>query len=125
MRTTIAIVDDNSFLINTVKEKLSFFEDLQFKFSANNGTDLLLKLGDNSNLDLILMDINMPKKSGVHLIKEFKRFNLNHISKIVVISGEIDKRVLNEALREGVKHFLVKPFDQDSFKAKITPVLKG
>ena len=36
----IAIVDDNSFLIKTIQEKLSFFEDFMLKFTAFNGLDL-------------------------------------------------------------------------------------
>ena len=43
MKIKIAIVDDNSFLIKAVTEKLSFFEDLEVKFTATHGSDLLLK----------------------------------------------------------------------------------
>ena len=52
MNIKIAIVDDNTFLINAVKEKLSFFDDLNFKFSAMDGSDLLNQLEENHNLDL-------------------------------------------------------------------------
>lgn len=40
----IAIIDDNSFLISSIKEKLSFFEEIQVKYTANNGADLLENL---------------------------------------------------------------------------------
>ena len=73
MNIKIAIVDDNSFLINAVKEKLSFFEDLNFKFSALNGSDLLVKLEDNHNIDLILMDIEMPILNGIETTEIVKQ----------------------------------------------------
>ena len=60
MNIKIAIVDDNTFLIHAIKEKLSFFEELKFKFSATNGSELLQQLEDNFHIDLILMDIEMP-----------------------------------------------------------------
>jgi CheY-like chemotaxis protein len=65
MKIRIAIADDNKFLISTIKEKLSFFEDLTYEFSAENGEELLNKLRNNSAIDLILMDIEMPVMNGI------------------------------------------------------------
>ena len=64
MTLRVAIVDDNSFLIHAVKEKLSFFEDVTVKHTSLNGSELLSKLEENHNIDLILMDIEMPITNG-------------------------------------------------------------
>ena len=61
----IAIADDNSFLIKTIQEKLSFFDDFVIKFTAVNGEDMIEKLEKNHAVDLILMDIEMPKMNGI------------------------------------------------------------
>ena len=68
----IVIVDDNVFLQKAVAEKLSFFEDLTLKFTALNGVDLLDKLAKNKNIDLILMDIEMPECNGIEATKLVK-----------------------------------------------------
>ena len=68
----IGIIDDNSFLINAIKEKLSFFDDLQIKFSAIHGEDLLQKLAENHNVDVLLMDIEMPVLNGIEATKAVK-----------------------------------------------------
>ena len=60
MNIKIAIVDDNSFLIKAVEEKLSFFKQLDVKFSVMNGSELLRKLNDNHNLDLIYKRMKGP-----------------------------------------------------------------
>ena len=65
MTLKIAIVDDNSFLIHAIKEKLSFFDDIAVKVTAMDGSELLKKLEDYRNLDLILMDIEMPVLDGI------------------------------------------------------------
>ena len=59
------IVDDNTFLIKAIQEKLSFFDDIQIKFTALDGSDLLTKISNNHNIDVILMDIDMHILNGI------------------------------------------------------------
>ena len=61
----IAIVDDNTFLQKTIQDKLSFFADVEVRMKAIHGQDIIEKLEKNHNLDLILMDIEMPKMNGI------------------------------------------------------------
>ena len=61
----IAIVDDNTFLQKTIQDKLSFFTDIEVRMKAIHGQDIIEKLEKNHNLDLILMDIEMPKMNGI------------------------------------------------------------
>ena len=53
MNFKIAIAEDNSFLARAVIEKLSFFNDLNFKFNGVNGAELIGKLETNHNIDVI------------------------------------------------------------------------
>ena len=62
MAIRIAIAEDNSFLLKAILEKLSFYPDLEVKFHASDGEEFLEKLEKNSNIHLVLMDIEMPKK---------------------------------------------------------------
>ncbi|WP_290507177.1 hypothetical protein [Algoriphagus sp.] len=64
MAIKLAIAEDNSFLLKAVKEKISFYPELNLKFHAFNGEELLKKLEEDSNVQLILMDIEMPKWMG-------------------------------------------------------------
>ena len=64
MKLKIAIAEDNHFLAKAVIEKLSFFDDFVFKFKAANGAEMVRKLEANHNIDVILMDIQMPNMDG-------------------------------------------------------------
>ena len=94
MNIKIAIADDNSFLTTTVKEKLSFFSDLNFKYSATNGSDLLTKLEENHNIDLILMDIEMPILNGIETTEIVKN-KYPHIKIIMLTVFDNDEHIFN------------------------------
>ncbi|MCB0471313.1 MAG: response regulator transcription factor, partial [Flavobacteriaceae bacterium] len=105
MNIKIAIVDDNSFLISTVKEKLSFFEDIDFKFSAMNGSDLLTKLEENHNLDLLLMDIEMPVLNGIETVEIVKQ-KYPQIKIIMLTVFDNDENIF-KAIKAGADGYLL------------------
>lgn len=123
MNIKIAIVDDNKFLINAVKEKLSFFEDLSFKFSAMNGSDLLSKLEHNHNLDLILMDIEMPVLNGIETTEIVKQ-KYPHIKIIMLTVFDNDENIFN-AIKAGADGYLLKEINAKDLHSGILETLNG
>ena len=123
MNIKIAIVDDNSFLIATVKEKLSFFDDLDFRFSAFNGSELLTKLEDNFNLDLILMDIEMPVLNGIETTELVKN-KYPHIKIIMLTVFDNDENIFN-AIKAGADGYLLKEINAKDLHNGIVETLNG
>lgn len=102
----IAIIDDNSFLISSIKEKLSFFEEIQIKFSACDGLDLMKKLEVNHNVDVILMDIEMPNLNGIEATKLVKQ-KYPQIKIIMLTVFDNDENIFN-AIKAGADGYLLK-----------------
>lgn len=123
MYIKIAITDDNSFLINSVKEKLSFFSDLNFKFSAHDGSELLSKLEDNHNLDLILMDIEMPILNGIETTEIVKQ-KYPHIKIIMLTVFDNDENIFN-AIKAGADGYLLKEINAKKLHDGIIDTLNG
>ena len=123
MKIKIAIVDDNSFLISTVKEKLSFFKDLDFKFSALNGSELLIKLEANHNLDLILMDIEMPILNGIEAT-EIVKHKYPHIKIIMLTVFDNDENIFN-AIKAGADGYLLKDVNPQVLHNGIVETING
>jgi len=123
MKTKIAIVDDNTFLIKTVEEKLSFFEDLEVKFTAMNGANVLEKLEDNHNLDLILMDIEMPILNGIEATEKVKQ-KYPHIKIIMLTVFDNDKNIFN-AIKAGADGYLLKEINAGDLHSGIVETLNG
>lgn len=118
----VLIIDDDDGVLEVLEMYCDDLDYFRHIVKAKNGLEAASKL-NNQAFDLILMDINMPKKSGVELISEFSRFKLNKLSSVVIISGEIDRKLVEQASKFGVKNFIVKPFDEKSFKDKVTPII--
>lgn len=123
MKIKIAIVDDNSFLIRTVEEKLSFFEDLEVKFTAIHGTDLLKTLEDHHNLDLILMDIEMPILNGIEATEKVKQ-KYPHIKIIMLTVFDNDENIFN-AIKAGADGYLLKEINAGDLHSGIVETLNG
>ena len=123
MKIRIAIVDDNTFLIKAVEEKLSFFDDLIVKFNAMNGEDLLEKLEGNHNLDLILMDIEMPVMNGIEATEKVKQ-KYPHIKIIMLTVFDNDENIFN-AIKAGADGYLLKEINAGDLHSGIVETLNG
>ncbi|TYA74986.1 response regulator [Seonamhaeicola marinus] len=119
----IAIADDNSFLIKVVKDKLSFFEDFKVSFTAFDGSDLLEKLQINHNLDIILMDIEMPNKNGIEATEIVKQ-KYPHI-KIIMLTVFDDDENIFKAIKAGADGYLLKEVNPKDLEIGIKETLKG
>lgn len=119
----IAIVDDNSFLISSIKEKLSFFEEIQVKFTATNGSELVEKLEKNSNIDAILMDIEMPIMNGIEATLITKQ-KYPQIKIIMLTVFDNDENIFN-AIKAGADGYLLKDVNPHALFGGIVETLNG
>ena len=99
MKTRLAIVDDNTFLARAINEKLSGFEDLNIKYTVHNGSEFLAKLEKNHNLDIVLMDIEMPVLDGIETVNIVKQ-KYPHIKVLMLTVFDNDE---NKAIQETVE----------------------
>jgi DNA-binding NarL/FixJ family response regulator len=123
MPVRIAIVDDNIFLQKAVAEKLSFFDDLVLKFTAVDGNDVQQKLGKSKNIDLILMDIEMPECNGIEATKIIKS-KYPQIKIIMLTVFDNDENIFN-AIKAGADGYLLKEVNPNELYQGIIETLNG
>jgi len=123
MNIKIAIVDDNTFLTKAVRDKLSFFEDINIKWSALDGSLCLKELEENHNLDLILMDIEMPVLNGIETTQVVKQ-KYPHIKIIMLTVFDNDENIF-KAIQAGADGYLLKEVSPDDLYTGITETLNG
>ena len=120
-KSVIMIVDDdvsyNELLATMVKR--SGHSPYQV-FNGKEAIDAVKNL--NIRPALVLCDIKMPEMNGIEFVKENidKNYNLN----ICMITGQLDRAALLEALQLGAIDFMTKPIQLDKFNEKIQRLLK-
>jgi len=119
----IAVAEDNGFLAKAVEEKISFFDDLKFKFRGINGDDFIGKLEQDHNVDVILMDIQMPEKDGI-ATTEYVKNKYPHIKILMLTVFDDDDNIFN-AIQAGADGYLLKETNPTELHKAITDVLEG
>lgn len=119
----IAVVDDNSFLTKATQEKLSFFDDFEIKFTAFDGKNAIEKLEMNHNIDLILMDIEMPIMNGIEATQIVKN-KYPQIKIIMLTVFDNDENIFN-AIKAGADGYLLKEVNPKDLQQGILDTLSG
>ena len=123
MITKIAITEDNFLLAKSVQERLSFYEEFKIKFLSVNGKDLIDKLEKDTNIDLILMDIEMPVMNGIQAT-EFVKNRYPQIKILILTVFDNDENIFN-AIKAGADGYLLKETSPQQLQKSITEVLAG
>ena len=121
-KTDVIIIDDDREVTDVLEAYLEDMDIFRNIILARDGDEASQKLR-NQKFACILLDINMPKRTGIDLMKELGRGNPNSLQSVIVVSGSLDKGVMKESVKMGIRHFLVKPFDQEVFFKKIRGML--
>jgi len=119
----IVIADDNAFLIKAVQEKLSFFEDFSVKYTAFDGVNLLEKIEKDHNVDLILMDIEMPKMNGIEATNTIKQ-KYPQIKIIMLTVFDNDENIF-KSIKAGADGYLLKEVNPKDLQQGIIDTLNG
>lgn len=120
----IAVAEDNSLLAKSIQEKIGFFGDeLRFKFRAIHGQDLLQKLAQDSNVDVILMDIQMPEMNGIEATKQVVE-KYPYI-KVIMLTVLDDENHIFQAIQAGANGYILKDEPPHKLLSGILEIMQG
>ena len=114
----ILIVDDSSVMRKVIKAAADVL-DLESE-EAQDGVEALDILSKNYRaIDLILLDWNMPQKTGFEVLQEIKNTENYKEIPVMMVTTEGHKASIVAAVRAGADNYLVKPFTVDELESKI------
>ena len=118
----ILVVEDDSFLLQMYATKL---ETEKYKvFTASTGSEAL-SLVEKEDLDLILLDLNLPEVDGFNVLEELKSNPKTKHIPVLVLTNFSQKEDIDRCLDLGAEDFLIKAhFVPSEVIEKIKKILK-
>ncbi|MDR3321120.1 MAG: response regulator [Synergistaceae bacterium] len=75
--------------------------------------------------DLILLDIEMPRMSGFEVLEEMGRDPRLKKIPVIFLTSHAETDNVVTALRQGARDYIVKPFEPDALRSRVSKVLGG
>jgi two-component system chemotaxis response regulator CheY len=111
------VIDDSRtvrILIGTILREIGL-EVLE----AGNGVEALDQLKRNQDVELMLVDWNMPQMNGLDFIRLVRAQRAYDAVRILMVTSEAQGEQVNQALKAGANEYLMKPFNKDILVAKL------
>lgn len=117
MKPTIMIADDVSLNVDML---MDIFEDEYDILTAMDGNeaDALIHTYEN-RISAVLLDVNMPGKSGIDLLSEIKHSKDNSYLPVLMITTDCSSQMEQECLELGATDFIKKPFNPLLVKTRV------
>ncbi|TKK67438.1 response regulator [Ilyomonas limi] len=120
----ILVVDDETDLEILIKQKFRRqIRERQYEFVfAVNGVDALKKLAENSDVDVVFSDINMPEMDGLTLLTKLNE--ISPLTKAVIVSAYGDMDNIRTAMNRGAFDFVCKPVNFDDLEVTLNKTIQ-
>lgn len=117
----IALADDHVLMRNGLASLINTFDGYQVIFQGADGQELIDSINKTSLPDIVLLDINMPKKDGYETALWFK-INYPDI-KVLALSMYDNETAIIKMLKNGAKGYILKDAEPFELKAALNAVL--
>lgn len=117
----IIIADDSDFVRDGMRIILDVDDDFEVLGCAANGREAI-ELAKKNTPDVFLMDIQMPEMDGIEATKYIVE---NNLGKVLILTTFDDDELVENALRNGAKGYLIKNHTPEHLKQMIKSVCSG
>ncbi len=117
----VLIIDDHA-LFRSGLEGLLAHRGIEVAAMTGDG-DEGLRLSEELELDIILLDLRMPKMGGIEVLKKLRERNVT--TPVVMLTTSSDERDLVESLRCGAQGYLLKEMEPDDLVVALRDVVAG
>ena len=122
MTNGVLLIDDEELFCEVVKQGLENTGWFEVGFATDGKTGLLM--ARKGNPDLILLDVRMPKMSGIEVLRELKAdYPLSEVP-VLMLSGLLDESTKKECNYQYSEEFVEKPVTIAALRERIETVLR-
>ena len=107
-------VKKNIILVRDGQEAIEYFQEYSIKWDGQT----------KDKISLIILDLNLPKVSGMEVLKYLKNNSKYSPVPVIILSTSSDKETIEEAYKNGVNGFMTKPASYEEFITKLESLKK-
>jgi two-component system chemotaxis response regulator CheY len=126
MLKKIAVVDDSELLHRMYALVLMRYRAAGAVIvSARDGLEFLQLMQEHADIDLVLLDVNMPKMGGLDVMRRLRSSPRLKTMKVMMVSTEGREADVQQALSLGASGYVTKPFSPSDLHARIETLFPG
>ena len=122
MSIKVMLADDHILMREGIRQLLEFDGSIEVIAEANDG-DKCIEVLQEMKPQILLLDINMPKKNGIEVLEEIKKRNIDVKVLILTVHNEIE--YLMKAIEIGVDGYILKDSESSELKKAINLIIGG
>ncbi|TCI95094.1 response regulator transcription factor [Tenacibaculum sp. M341] len=120
----IMIADDHTMFIQGIKSMLSKYKHIQVVNEATNGEEAINILKKSAHeIDIAVLDINMPKMSGMEVVKSMKKLGIT--TKTLILTMHQEGTIIKEIINAGANGYILKNIDKQEFVDALETINEG
>lgn len=108
---TVALADDHKIFCESLVSLINDLDDFEVIWTVHDGVEAIEKLSEDRLPEILLLDINMPRKDGIEVARWMEENN-KPVSVLVLTMEEDDTNII-KMLQYGVKGYLLKSISAD------------
>jgi len=120
----VLLADDNEDFTEILSEYINGQDDFKVVNIVNDGFEALKYLKRHV-VDIVILDIIMPKMDGIEVIENAKFFKHGEFPKIIVLSALGQDNITQRAMEMGADYYFVKPFDYEIMIRRIRQIISN
>ncbi|NDV90240.1 response regulator [Alteromonas sp. 345S023] len=122
MKTRVLLVEDQMLVRQGIRSLLALDSSVEVVDECDDGSSVVATL-KHTDIDIILMDIRMPKVTGIQALKEMAAAEIS--VPVIMLTTFDDHELVTQAMQAGAKGYLLKDVSLDTLIGGINTVLKG
>jgi DNA-binding NtrC family response regulator len=115
LHTRILLIDDEEAFLAAMKKRLT--KRHMLIECASSGPEGLNKLAENSDIDVVILDVKMPVMDGIDTLKEIKR--TFPLIEVILLTGHGTFQSAIQGMKIGAFDYLMKPCDLEELLIKV------
>ena len=118
----IHLADDHQILIDGIRTLLHTIPAFEVVGFSLNGNAIFNEVINNKS-DILILDLNMPEKDGIEVIKEFSKKGFP--CKVIILSSHDDLRIIKEVMKLGASGYMTKKCAGENIVEAVHSVSRG